>query len=92
MVARYYIYYGKKVGGSDLVNEEKDHIEFLRLFLFKYTPISWINVNNITSRTYDVIVATNPSTFQQMWAEDVDQLLFYTTNTALGVNGWVVIG
>lgn len=32
----YYIYYGKKIGGSDLSDDERDHSEMLRLFLFKY--------------------------------------------------------
>jgi len=32
----YYVYYGKKVGESDLVEQGRDQVQFLRLFLFKY--------------------------------------------------------
>lgn len=40
--------------------------------------------------TYAAIVATNPSDYVFRFATDVNQLLFYTKNTALGVNGWTV--
>lgn len=33
-----------------------------------------------------------PEDYQLYWATDIKQLLFYTKDSALGDNGWIVLG